>query len=132
MDEIDKILDSSTNYSMISNRIDSINKVIDEDEREMFKTPILLYSETTKLPYYYWASEDLGCSGDGQFFLKNIEAKTVAKADGRAAAAGFIGLAAYGSWGVIFGPSGFALTGVAVGCVAVNAAIASALEALSN
>lgn len=53
--------------------------------------------------------------------------KNVAIADAQGMTTGMLGVAAYGAWGVMFGPAGFALTGGAFVWVAVESAMASAL-----
>lgn len=129
---IDNIIATSENYSTLSYSIDSICDVIVNDAREMRKTPIILFGKTSKESFFYWAPTSIGGSGDGQNYIGNATERSVARADGMAAAGGFLYLAGYGAWGALFGPAGFALGGAAVVAVGVRAGIASALYAAST
>jgi len=53
--------------------------------------------------------------------------RDVVETDAKALSAGMIGLAAYGSWGLLFGPVGFALTGASFIGIVVGSAFSSAV-----
>lgn len=131
---ITSTLNSSSNHQELKDNLDLIISEIDNDSRDFFKTPLKLYAETLKESAYYWWSTEKGGSGIGYKIMekrgKNRSMRTmrnVAETDAKAISAGMIGIAAYGSWGVLFGPVGFALTGASFIGVAVGSAFASAV-----
>lgn len=139
IDQADQILFNSSNVGELSESLDKLVEDVKFDKRKMFKTPILLYIETLKESSFYWASVEEGGDGFGFSLLvkrnsysgrdknKKIDWKNIAKADAQGMTTGMLGVAAYGAWGVMFGPAGFALTGGALVWVAVESAMSSAL-----
>lgn len=131
---IKKALNTATNHSSLVENINEILIEIDSDDRDFFKTPLKLYAQAMVESSYYWWSEDIGGSGIGYKILKRrgkkMAMKTmrdVVETDAKALSAGMIGLAAYGSWGLLFGPVGFALTGASFIGVVVGSAFSSAV-----
>ena len=131
---IKSVLYSSSNHQELSNNLDIIITIIDNDERDFFKTPLKLYAETIKESAFYWWPTEIGGSGIGyEVMQKRGKAITrtamnrAAETDAKALSGGMIGIAAYGTWGVLFGPVGFALTGASFIGVVVGSAFASAV-----
>ncbi|WP_372473378.1 hypothetical protein AB4865_11155 [Capnocytophaga sp. ARDL2] len=139
IDQANQILFDSSDIGDLNMSLDKLVGDVKSDNRKMFKTPILLYIETLKESSFYWASVEEGGSGLGfsllkkrsPYFMSNKKGKknwkNVAIADAQGMTTGMLGVAAYGAWGVMFGPAGFALTGGAFVWVAVESAMASAL-----
>ncbi|QTY27904.1 hypothetical protein [Flavobacterium sp. CS20] len=132
--QIRTILYNSENLEDLNNEVNIIVDNIINDQREMYKTPLLLYAETIKTSAEYWAPENIGGLGYGDEILNNNKMlksdsnwQSVAETDGQAIATGMIGLAAYGAWGVMFGPAGFALTGASLLWVVGEVALSSAM-----
>jgi hypothetical protein len=131
---ITSTLYASNNHQELSDDLDVIINTINEDSRDFFKTPLKLYAETLKESAYYWWSAEKGGSGIGYKVMqkrgKTVSMKTMqsaAETDGKAISGGMIGIAAYGTWGVLFGPVGFALTGASFIAVVVGSAYCSAV-----
>ena len=134
VNQIRAALNTATNHNTLVRNINEIIFEIDEDKREFFKTPMKLYAQTLIESSFYWWSEENGGSGIGYKVLKkrgkNMTMKTmrdVVETDAKALSAGMIGLAAYGSWGLLFGPVGFALTGASFIGIVVGSAFSSAV-----
>ena len=134
MQNITSTLYASNNHQELSDDLDVIINTINEDSRDFFKTPLKLYAETLKESAYYWWSAEKGGSGIGYKVMqkrgKTVSMKTMqsaAETDGKAISGGMIGIAAYGTWGVLFGPVGFALTGASFIAVVVGSAYCSAV-----
>lgn len=132
--QIRTALYNSGNLEVLNSQLNIIVDKIINDGREMYKTPLLLYAETIKASSEYWAPENIGGSGYGDAILSNNKMiksdgswQSVAETDGQAIATGMIGLAAYGAWGVMFGPAGFALTGASPLWVVGEAALSSVM-----
>ncbi|WP_353159334.1 hypothetical protein [Myroides odoratus] len=135
--EANEVLHRSANLNELNRSLDRVAASVMSDEREMYKTPILLYIETLKESSYYWASVEEGGEGFGFSLLESRTTNSAVKtkrnwrntaiADAQGMTTGMLGLAAYGAWGVMFGPATFALGAGALVWVAVESAMASAL-----
>ncbi len=139
VDEIDSALESAIDLADLNEKLNIIENDIQNNESEnVYKTPLLIYAETLKKSAYYWAPIELGGQGNGSDILYERGGTAargkwgkVTKADGLAAAGGFMALATYGYYLAFFGPVGATIATTSLGMIALGSAWASGIAAMS-
>lgn len=139
VDLIDDAFEDAVDIDELNYKLNVIENTIQNDKSEIvYKTPLLIYAETLKKSAYYWAPVELGGQGNGSTILFNREGTTgkakwkkVTKADGLAAAGGFMALATYGAYLTFFGPAGAVIATSSLAMIALGSAWASGIAAMS-